>query len=267
MTSLPSLPSVPPTAAPLPSGRSIPLMGFGTWRLSGAAATNATVAALELGYRHVDTATIYGNEREIGAALRASPLERDSVFITTKLPPDHAGRERETLEQSLEMLGIEAVDLWLVHWPPDAAKGLDVWRAFIAALQDGLVRDIGVSNYSLAQLDEVAEATGTMPAVNQIKWSAYHYDGALLEGHRERGVVVEGYSGLKGGTLQDPVVLRVAQRAGRSPAQVLVRWQLDHGVVALPKSSNPGRIAENADVDDLVLSESDVAAIDGLSQL
>lgn len=258
--------AVPTLTATLPSGRAIPLMGFGTWRLSGPEATSATAYALSVGYRHVDTATIYGNEREVGAAVQASGLARDDVFVTTKLPPEHAGRERETIEASLEALGLAMVDLWLVHWPPADEHLVDVWRAVVAAREQGLVRDAGVSNHSLAQLDQLAQETGVMPAVNQIKWSPYLFDQALLDGHRERGVLVEGYSGLKGGTLDEPVVRRIAEQHGCSPAQVLVRWQLDAGVVAIPKSATEARIVENADLAALELSDEDTSAIDGLAR-
>lgn len=254
------------TTAPLPSGARIPLLGFGTWQLTGSAATGSVAAALAAGYRHLDTATMYENEREVGAGLRESGVPRDEVFVTSKLPPDHAGRERATLEQSLEQLAVDHLDLWLVHWPPDAGKGLDVWRAFLAARQDGLVRDVGVSNYSLAQLDELTEATGVTPSVNQIKWSPFRFDRALLDGHRERRVVVEGYSGLKGGTMEHPVVTGIADRLGRSPAQVLLRWQLDHEVVAIPKSTDADRIRANADLDDVALTQDDVATLDALSE-
>ena len=259
-----TLPAVPRTAAPLPSGAAIPLVGFGTWQLTGAEATAATATALALGYRHLDTATIYRNEREVGAGLRESGLPREEVFVTTKLPQDSDGPPRATLEQSLQELGTDSVDLWLIHWPGEA--DLELWREFVRAQQDGLVRDIGVSNFSLAQIDELAEATGVRPAVNQIKWSPYRYDAALLDGHRERGIVVEGYSGLKGGTLQEPVVSQIAEQHGVTPAQVLVRWQVQHGVVVIPKSTREQRIRENADVDRLVLTDAEMAAVDGLAQ-
>ena len=258
-------PAVPARTLPLPSGAALPVLGVGTWQLSGPAATSAVARALQLGYRHVDTATLYDNEAEVGAGLRAGGVPRDEVFVTTKLPPERAGRERETLEQSLAALGVDAVDLWLVHWPPPAEQGLDVWRAFVAAREEGLVRDAGVSNYSLAQLDELADATGVMPAVNQISWSVHRFDAALLEGHRERGVVVEGYSGLKRGTMDEPVVQEIADRLGRSPAQVLLRWQLDHDVVAIPKSSDPARLAANADLDTLILRAEDRVRLDSLA--
>ncbi len=257
-------PALTTTTAALPSGAAIPLLGFGTWQLTGRTATEATATALAVGYRHLDTATMYANEREVGAGLRDSGVPRDEVFVTTKLPPDHAGTERATLEQSLDLLGLEAVDLWLIHWPPGADAGSALWRAFLQARDDGLARDVGVSNYSLAQLDELTDATGVTPAVNQIKWSPLLFDRALLDGHHARGVVVEGYSGLKGGTLDSPVVREIAGRIGCSPAQVLVRWQLGHGVVAIPKSANEQRSRENADVDGIDLTPDDIAVLDAL---
>lgn len=243
----------------------MPLLGFGTWRLSGDEAVSATTAALDAGYRHLDTATIYGNESQLGAALRTSDVARDDVFVTSKLPPDRADRARQTLEQSLEQLGIDALDLWLVHWPPDGGASIPVWEQFLAARQDGLARDIGVSNYSLAQLDELEQATGVVPAVNQCTWSPLRFDRAFLDGHRERGVVFEGYSGLKGGTLEHPVITGIAERRGRTPAQVIVRWHLQHGTVVIPKSKSPERIRANADVAGFALTDDDMAALDGLS--
>ena len=254
-------PQVPADAAPLPSGAAMPLLGFGTWRLSGPAAVHATSEALSAGYRHIDTATMYGNERQIGRAL--ADHGGDGVFVTTKLPPDRAGRERETIEQSLEQLGVDAVDLWLVHWPVRGA-GVQVWEQLVAARDDGLVRDIGVSNHSPEQVDELERATGVRPAVNQVPWSPRRFDRSLLDAHRERGVVLEGYSGLKDGVLDDPAVRAVADRVGRAPAQVVVRWHLEHGVVVIPKSADPARIRSNADVGGWHLEPDDVAAIDAL---
>lgn len=256
--------SLPTTTAPLTSGAAIPLLGFGTWQLTGDTAREATTAALRVGYRHLDTATVYGNEGEVGAALQAAGVPREEVFVTSKVPPGEAGRAREVLETSLSLLGVDALDLWLIHWTEDGAD-TGLWGSLVQAQQDGLVRDIGVSNHSLAQIDELEAATGVRPSVNQIKWSPYLHDPALLDGHRERGVVVEGYSGLKGGTLDDPVVQAVAERTGRTPAQVLIAWQVQHGVVVIPKSTKQERIRENGDVGDLVLSEEDLAAIDGLA--
>ena len=253
-------PAVPSETAVLPSGASMPLLGFGTWQLKGDSARASTAAALEAGYRHLDTATIYGNEREVGAAVAEAGAP---VFVTTKLPPDSADRAREVLEQSLEMLGRDAVDLWLVHWPPNGSA-VPVWEAFVQAQADGLARDIGVSNFDLDLLDEVTTATGVRPAVNQIRWSPLLFDRAVLDGHRERGVVLEGYSGLKGGTLTDPTITGIAERLGRTPAQVIVRWHLQHDTVVIPRSSNAERIAANADVGGFTLTDDDLAALDAL---
>lgn len=258
--------ALPDTTVPLPSGRQMPLLGFGTWQLTGAEATRATAAALATGYRHLDTATIYRNEAEVGAALRDSGVPRDDVFLTTKVPPDRAGREHETLRESLRLLGTDRVDLWLIHWPPDRDAGVALWKALLDARSQGLATDVGVSNYSLALLDELHAATGILPAVNQIRWSPLLFDRAVLDGHRERGVVLEGYSTLRGGTLDHPVVTGIAERLGRTPAQVLVRWHLQHEVVVIPKSAHEERIASNADVASFELPAEDMAALDALGR-
>jgi 2,5-diketo-D-gluconate reductase A len=254
-------PSVPTSTAALPAGGAMPLLGFGTWQITGPAAQEATEAALAAGYRHLDTATVYGNEREVGAALRASGVPADELFVTTKCPPDRADSARAVLEQSLSLLGLERVDLWLIHWP---GGGTPMWESFVAAREAGLVRDVGVSNYSLDELDECERATGVLPAVNQIRWSPLLYDAAVEQGHRDRGVVLEGYSALRGGTLEHPVITGIADRLGRTPAQVIVRWHLEHGTVVIPKSTNPDRIRSNADVDGFTLSPDDLAALDAL---
>jgi 2,5-diketo-D-gluconate reductase A len=256
-------PAVPTTAARLPSGAAMPLLGFGTWQITGPTAQEATETALAVGYRHLDTATIYGNEREVGAGLRASGVPADEVFVTTKCPPDQVGQARQVLEQSLEMLGLDRVDLWLIHWP---GAGIALWEAFLAAREDGLARDVGVSNYSLEMLDELERATGVLPAVNQIRWSPLLYDAAVEQGHRDRGVVLEGYSALRGGTLEHPVIAGIADRLGCTPAQVIVRWHLEHDVVVIPKSTHADRIRINAQVADLSLSVEDVAALDALGR-
>ena len=249
--------------ATLPSGAAMPLLGFGTWQITGSDATAATAAALAAGYRHLDTATVYHNETEVGAGLHRDGVDRDDVFVTSKLPPDRSGRERETLAASLAQLGTTYLDLWLIHWTPDTGVGVDLWTEMIAAQSDGLVRDIGVSNYSLDQIDELHRETGVLAAVNQIEWSPLLFDRTVLDGHRERGVLLEGYSALRGGTLEHPVITGIAERLGRTPAQVIIRWHLEHGIVVIPKSTRPDRIAANADVD-FVLAAEDVAALDAL---
>ena len=255
---------VPDQAAALPDGGAMPLLGFGTWQIRGADASKAVGWALDAGYRHLDTATVYGNEAEVGAALRESGLDRDEVFVTTKMPGGGTGQESATLDQSLQKLGTDHVDLWLIHWPTDGAANVPMWQALIDANRQGLARAIGVSNYSLAMIDELVSATGVTPAVNQIEWSPLLFDQSIVDGHRERNVVVEGYSALRGGTLEHPAILEIAQRQGRSTAQVIIRWHLQHGVVAIPKSTNPDRIRSNADLAGFELSADDMAALDGL---
>ena len=253
-------------AATLTNGSQMPLLGFGTWQLRGADAARATSAALEVGYRHLDTATMYRNEREVGRALAESGVPRDEVFVTTKCPPDEVGRATDVLRRSLDLLQTDHVDLWLIHWPGSASVNLDLWRAFVEAQESGLAREIGVSNFSAAQIDALRDTTGVAPAVNQIEWSPLRYDAAVVRAHRDRRVVLEGYSALRGGTLDHPVIRDVAERAGRTPAQVIIRWHLQHGVVVIPKSAHPERIRANADVDvdGFHLSDDDMAALDGL---
>jgi 2,5-diketo-D-gluconate reductase A len=259
-------PFVPDDAVTLPSGGRMPLLGFGTWQIKGADAVRATAAALASGYRHLDTATLYGNEGEVGRALRESGVAREDVFVTTKCPPNRAGRELDTLRRSLDLLGTDHVDLWLLHWPARRATDLDIWRAFVRAREAGMARDIGVSNVDLPLLDELASLTGITPTVNQIEWSPRLFDAALLEEHLDRGIVLEGYSGLRGGTLEDPTVRHVAERLVRTPAQVIIRWHLQHGVVVIPKSRREDRIRSNADVGGFELSEDDMADLDALGQ-
>jgi diketogulonate reductase-like aldo/keto reductase len=253
-------------AVDLPGGVPMPMIGFGTWQLRGKAGREALRSALDAGYRHIDTATMYGNEADVGHALAASGLARDKVFITTKLPSGRAGRERATLAASLRALGTSYVDLWLVHWPPPGRILVPVWGEFLALRDEGRARAIGVSNYSLAQIDRLIEATGQAPAVNQIPWSPARYDAALLAGHRERGVAVEGYSPLKGTNLANPVLAKIAAAHGATPAQVVLRWHLEHGVTVLVKSVHPERIASNIEALRFPLDPGEVARIDALSR-
>jgi 2,5-diketo-D-gluconate reductase A len=253
-------------AVDLPGGVPMPMIGFGTWQLRGKAGREALRSALDAGYRHIDTATMYGNEADVGHALAASGLARDKVFITTKLPSGRAGRERATLAASLRALGTSYVDLWLVHWPPPGRILVPVWGEFLALRDEGRARAIGVSNYSLAQIDRLIEATGQAPAVNQIPWSPARYDAALLAGHRERGVAVEGYSPLKGTNLANPVLAKIAAAHGATPARVVLRWHLEHGVTVLVKSVHPERIASNIEALRFPLDPGEVARIDALSR-
>jgi 2,5-diketo-D-gluconate reductase A len=243
-------------------GVEMPLVGFGTWQGSGEDA----LRALEVGYRHIDTATSYGNEDGIGRAIRESGLARNDIFVTTKLPPSQVGRERETIDASLEALGLDCVDLWLIHWPPNGKAHPATWQRFVEIAEEGLTRAIGVSNYSAGQIDEITEATGVAPAVNQIEWSPTLYDAAVVEAHRARGITLEGYSPFKTSNPNDPVLTEIAERHGVTPRQVVLRWHVEHEFVVIPKSSNPERIAANFDVFGFSLDPAEVARIDALGR-
>jgi diketogulonate reductase-like aldo/keto reductase len=206
---------------------------------------------------------MYRNEAEVGRALRDSGLDRDEVFVTTKLPPGNVDRPDETLDASLRALGLDAVDLWLVHWPP-GGPGVDLWRRFVATRDDGRARAVGVSNHSLEQLDVLTGRVGVTPAVNQIRWAPCLYDAAVEEGHRERGVVLEGYSPFTSSDLHDPVLVAVAEAHGVRASQVVLRWHLEHGVVVIPRSADPERLAANLDVAGFSLDADEVARIDRL---
>jgi 2,5-diketo-D-gluconate reductase A len=230
-------------------GEDIPILGFGTWQLHGRRAYDAVRWALDAGYRHIDTATMYKNEAEVGRAVRDSGLDRADLFLTTKLPPGNAGRERATIEDSLRSLGTDYVDLWLVHWPPRRGGASErVWQAFIGTRDKGLCRSIGVSNYDTAEIDALTAATGVTPPVNQVRWSVREHDPALLEQFRSRGVAVEGYSPLKNTRLSDPVLVRMADAHAVTSAQVVLRWHVQLGIVVIPRSSKQDRIVSNADL-------------------
>jgi 2,5-diketo-D-gluconate reductase A len=251
-------------AANLGNGIAMPMLGFGTWQLQGQLAYEATRHALQVGYRHIDTATIYRNEEQVGRAIADSGVDRADVFVTTKLPPGNAGRARATIQESLKTLGTDYVDLWLVHWPPRGRSLVPVWRDFLAARDDGLTRAIGVSNYSIRQIDELTEATGDKPTVNQIPWSPSRYDAGLLAAHRERGVALEGYSPLKGTRLRDRTLTEIAARYGVTPAQVVLRWHIDTGVIVIPRSARPERIEQNFDIFGFSLTPEEITRINNL---
>jgi len=243
----------------------MPLLGFGTWQATGEAGYAAVLAALDAGYRHIDTATMYGNEREVGRAVKESGLRREDVFITTKLPPERVGRERETIEASLTALDTDHVDLWLIHWSPTSpGEGIPVWRELLAARDENMARAVGVSNHSISQIDELIQATEENPAVNQIRWSPSLYDRQVHAAHRDRGVVLEGYSPLRTTDLSDPVLVRIAAAHNVSPAQVVLRWHIDHETVVIPKSVTPDRIRANADVFGFSLTAEEMRDIDAL---
>lgn len=235
------------------------MVGLGTWRLRGVEATSVVSTALQLGYRHLDTATMYGNEADIGRAL----VGTDGVFVTTKLPAERVGDARRTLESSLTALGVEAVDLWLMHWPPEDVVA--AWEAMLALRDEGLARAVGVSNYSTAQVDSLVAATGAAPAVNQVPWSPLAWDPDLLEHHRRLGVIVGGYSPLKGGAARRPAVEAIAAARRCTPEQVVLRWHVQQGIVVIPKSVHAGRLAANLDILDWTLDDAEMTTLSALT--
>ena len=244
----------------------MPLLGLGTWQASDQEAYNAVRIALDVGYRLVDTATMYHNEAAVGRAVLDSGVAREEVFVTTKLRARDVGRERETIRASLDALGLDHIDLWLIHWPVARGAGAGTWQRFVEARDAGLTRAIGVSNYSAGEIDELNDATGVMPAVNQIEWTPALYDASTVAEHRDRGVTLEGYSPFRAANLGDPVLTAIAEDHGVTVPQVILRWHLEHEFIAIPKSANAGRIAENFDVLGFSLDDNEVTRIDSLSE-
>jgi len=249
----------------LADGHRMPMLGLGVWQVpDGPECVNAVRWALELGYRHIDTAQAYGNEESVGRALRDSGVPRNEVFLTTKFFPDLKDPVGEA-EQSLRRLGVDQVDLYLIHWPQGGPTW--AWPGMERAQQVGLARSIGVSNFSVSELDQVIAAGTSTPVVNQVQFSAAEYRRGLLDACRARSIALEAYSPLGTGRhLSDKTVSRVAERVGRTPAQVLLRWCLQHDVPVIPKSTHRDRIAENAQVFDFTLSEQDMTELDGLDR-
>jgi diketogulonate reductase-like aldo/keto reductase len=249
----------------LADGNEIPLLGFGVWQVpEGRACEDAVRWALELGYRHIDTAQAYGNERSVGNALRDSGVPREDVFITTKFYPGGKDAEAEA-QRSLERLGVEQVDLYIIHWPQGGPTW--AWDGMQRAREAGYARSIGVSNFSVAELDELLAVADVAPVVNQVQFSPFEYRRALLEGCEQREIAIEAYSPLGTGRhLRKPAVTEVADRLRRTPAQVLIRWALERDLIVLPKSTHRERIAENAGVFDFTLSGEDMAALDALDE-
>ena len=250
---------------PLRGGAQIPQLGFGVFQVPPAETAQAVTQALEVGYRHIDTAAAYRNEAAVGQAIRASGLDRGEVFVTTKCFNDDHGHEqaRRAFHASLERLEVDYVDLYLIHWPvPAHDRYVETWKAFIELRDEGLIRAIGVSNFQPAHLERVIAETGETPALNQIELHPYLQQQGLRHEHEEQGIVTESWSPLAQGlVLEDPVIVAAAQAHSRTPGQVVIRWHLQLGNVVIPKSVTPARIAENIDVFDFTLSDDDMAAI------
>lgn len=248
----------------LGGGVEIPVLGLGVWQLPDGAATEQAVEwAFEAGYRHIDTATFYRNERGVGAALRRSGLPREQVFLTTKWLPVRRGPVAE-LQRSLERLGVEYVDLYLIHWPlPGRVRS--GWRAFEQLQERGLARAIGVSNFSASRLGRFLGSVRKPPVVNQMHISPLHFTPQLLAYCAAHAIVVEAYSPLERGRApRHPLIVALAERHGRTPAQVALRWAVQHELVVIPKSGRRERIQENAGIFDFALSEEEMRQLDAL---
>jgi 2,5-diketo-D-gluconate reductase A len=249
----------------LADGNDMPLLGLGVWQVpNGSDGVDAVRWALELGYRHIDTAQAYGNEQAVGRGLRESGVPREDVFITTKFYPARKDPAAEA-ERSLRALGVNQVDLYLVHWPQGGPTR--AWPGMERAHELGYARSIGISNFDVAELEAVMSAATVPPVVNQVQFSPYEYRAALLEACEASGVALEAYSPLGHGRhVSSEVAAGIAQRLGRTPAQVLLRWCIEREIPVIPKSTHRSRIEENAGIFDFALSPSDMAQLDGLDR-
>jgi diketogulonate reductase-like aldo/keto reductase len=251
----------------LSDGSRMPWVGLGVYRIAaGKSSLLAVTHALSIGYRHIDTAAFYGNEEDVGCAVRESGIARERLFVVTKLWNSDQGYASaiKACNESLAKLKLDYVDLYLIHWP-EAGRRLDSWRALVELRKQGKCRSIGVSNYTVAHLKELMAHSSVRPSVNQVEFSPFLFQRELLDFCRSHGIQLEAYCPLtRGHKLGDPVIRAVAGRHGRTPAQVLLRWALQHEVVVIPKSGQPARIDENFDVFDFTLDDRDMAALDAL---
>jgi diketogulonate reductase-like aldo/keto reductase len=255
-------------AVTLRDAEQIPQLGFGTWQIPPQQAADVVTRALLAGYRHVDTAAAYENEAGVGQAIHAAGLQRDDVYLTTKLQNSDHGYEqaKRALRASLDRLEVEHVDLYLIHWPvPSTDRYVETWQAMIELQQEGLTRSIGVSNFNQPHLERIIAETGVTPAVNQIELHPYLQQAGLRRAHADLGIVTEGWSPLaQGRVAQDPAIEEIADAHGVSNGQVAIRWQLQLGNVVFPKSVTQERIEENFDVFGFELTDAELAAIAGL---
>jgi diketogulonate reductase-like aldo/keto reductase len=249
-------------------GHRIPQLGFGVFQVPAEDTTEAVSQALSTGYRSIDTAAAYGNEAGVGEAIRGSGLSREDVFVTTKLWNSSHGHDRalRAFEKSLGRLGFDYVDLYLIHWPvPSRDQYVETWQALTEIKTDGRARSIGVSNFNIAHLERIIEATGVIPAVNQVELHPQFSQSELRHFHAEQGILTEAWSPLaRGALLDEPAIQEIADQHGRSPAQVVLRWQVQLGNVVIPKSVTPSRIEENFRIFDFELSAEQMSAIDQL---
>ena len=251
----------------LNNGVAMPQLGFGTWNVGG----REVELALEAGYRNFDTATIYGNEDEVGRAIAASGVPREELFVATKVWDDDQGHDStlRAFEESRTRLALDVVDLYLIHWPaPKLDRYVETWRALESLLADGAVRAIGVSNFQIEHLERLARETDTVPALNQIELNPYLPQTARREHHAAHGIVTEAWAPLDraGRLLREPVVTELAERHGRTPAQIVLRWSIQLGNVVIPRSSSRERIEENLDLFGFELEADDLSRITALAE-
>lgn len=251
-------------------GHSIPQLGFGVFRIPPEDAERLVTEAIEVGYRHIDTAWGYFNEEGVGAAMRNCGLARDELFATTKVWNSSQGRELaiESFERSMETLGLDVLDLLLIHWPAPANDlYVETWETFVELRESGRVRSIGVSNFEPEHIDRIVAATGVVPAINQVELHPFFQQRALRDYHAAHGIVTEAWGPIARGAVgDDPLLVTLASSWGRTPAQIALRWELQHGIVTIPKSATSARIAANFDVFDFELSADDMAMIDALDR-
>jgi 2,5-diketo-D-gluconate reductase A len=249
----------------LNDGVQIPQIGFGVWQVDNAEAPKAVETAIRAGYRSIDTAAIYGNEEGVGIGLRDSGVPRDQLFIATKLWNDRHGAKNalKAFEESLKKLRLEYVDLYLIHWPtPRANLYVETWRALTEIKSSGRARSVGVSNFKVAHLERLLGETGIVPAINQIELHPRFQQKAQREFHAKHGIVTESWSPLgQGRVMKDPLIAGIAAKHGKTPAQAALRWHIQNGLVAIPKSVTPARIIENFDVFGFELANDDMAKI------
>lgn len=254
--------------AVLNNGVKMPRLGLGVWKVTDPGDVERAIrAAVQTGYRSIDTASFYKNEAEVGQAIRSCGVPREELFITTKIWNEDQGYDKTlaAFEESRKRLGLDVVDLLLIHWP-GKDKYIDTWRAFEKLYREGFVRAIGVSNFQIHHLDKLIEASEIVPAVNQVEFHPLLTQKELLAYTKEKGIQLEAWSPLMQGNLDQPALKEIAAKYGKTPAQVVLRWDLQHGVVTIPKSITPSRIAENADIFDFELTAEDMDRIDSLNR-
>ncbi|MEE3282616.1 MAG: aldo/keto reductase [Pseudomonadota bacterium] len=251
----------------LSDGNSMPLLGLGTWAAQPGGETRDAVAfALETGYRHIDTAKMYGNEQDVGEAVRQSSIPRQEIFVTTKLWDSDQGYQsaNNAFDRSMDQLGLEYIDLYLIHWPVEKLRN-DSWRALNEIKESGRTRSIGVSNFSHKHLQELYSYSDIRPVVNQIELSPFLQQPLIASFCRSENIQLTGYCPLaKGRRFDEPVLTDIAEQHGKSPAQVMIRWALQNRQAVIPKSSNPKRIVQNADVFDFQIGVDEMVRLDGL---